>query len=313
MDSLAPGDLNNIRFLIEVVRAGSFSAAARQLQLPPSAVSRRMARLEEDLGVRLLQRTTRSLQVTEVGRTYLEYARRAFEELEAGQRAVGEWQRSPRGRVRLSAPSGFGEVLWSLLPTFLADNPEVRLELELAERYVDLVEERFDLALRSTRDTTSRWVGYRFGSSPRELYASPSYLETRGSPRSVQDLTRHDCIVLGARSDRATWTLRVGKTTRKVTVRGRIAVNEARLAARAAASGFGIALLAREDLPSVPRERRTSPGPPARGWRRVLAVAGLSGPPPARGSTGLGRVLTTGATSRRARERQLKRLRARAR
>lgn len=245
MRSHAPSDLNNIRFLLEVVRAGSISAAARELQFPPSAVSRRLAKLEEDLGVKLLQRTTRSLQVTEVGRTYLTHAQRALEELELGQRAIGEWQSSPRGRVRMSAPAGFGEVLWSLLPTFLAANPEVRLELHLAERYVELVEERIDLALRSTYDTNSPWVGYRFGSSPRQLFASPSYLERRGPPRTVNDLVRHDCVILGANSERATWTLQVGKKTRKVAVRGRVAVNEARLAARAAADGFGIALLSR--------------------------------------------------------------------
>lgn len=245
MPTSTPADLNNVRFFLEVVDAGSFSAAARRIGLPPSAVSRRMARLEADLGVRLLHRNTRSLQLTDAGHTYLEHARRAIDALEAGHRALDDLQQSPRGRVRLSAPSGFGETLWSLLPTFLGRHPDVRVEIDLSERFVDLVGERFDLALRSTHDTRSDLIGRRFGSSPRQLFASPKYLETRGVPRTVKDLERHDCVILGPRSDRASWTLSTGKVTRKVSVRGRIAVNEARLAALGAANGLGIGLLPR--------------------------------------------------------------------
>jgi len=240
-----PTDLNNVRFFLEVVGAGSFSAAARTFALPPSAMSRRMARLEGDLGIRLLQRTTRSLQLTDAGQTYLVHARRALDALEAGQRALGELQEAPRGRVRLSAPSGFADALWPILSSFLSAYPAVRLELDLTDRLVDLVEERFDLAVRSTHDTGSALIGRRFVSSPRQLFASPGYLETHGSPRTVKDLERHDCIVLGARTDRVTWKLEVGKSTRRVSLRARVAVNEARLAARCAASGLGIALLPR--------------------------------------------------------------------
>lgn len=245
MGQRVPTDLNNIRFFVEVVNAGSFSAAARSSSLPPSTVSRRMARLEDDLGARLLQRTTRSLRLTDAGQTYLAHAQRALDELEVGRRAMGELQASPRGRVRLTAPSGFAEALWSVLPRFLDEHPEVRLELDLTERYVDLVEEGFDLAVRSSHGSTSALVGRRFGASVRQLFANPTYLGRRGLPRSIQDLTRHDCVILGARSDRATWTLGIGAERHKVTVRGRVAVNEARLAARCAASGFGVALLPR--------------------------------------------------------------------
>jgi DNA-binding transcriptional LysR family regulator len=238
-------DLNNVRFFLEVVRSGSFSAAARSFALPPSSVSRRMTRLEDDLGARLLQRTTRSLQLTDAGRAYLAHAQRALEALEAGHRALGELQQSVRGRVRLTAPTGFGETLWPILSTFLCTYGDVRLELDLTDRFVDLVGERFDLGLRSTHETSSTLVGRRFSSSPRQLFASPSYVEARAVPRTVKDLERHDCIILGSHAHRAMWSLITGKTRRKVAVRGRIAVNEPRLAARSAAAGLGIALLPR--------------------------------------------------------------------
>lgn len=238
-------DLNNTRFLVEVVSAGSFSAAARVFGLPASTVSRRIARLEEELGARMFQRTTRSLQLTDVGRTYLQHARRALAELTAGQQAIGALQETPRGRVRLTAPTGFGETLANLLSRFLTAYPDVRVEVTLAERYVDLVEEGFDLAIRSTRDTSSTLIGRRLVGSPRQLFASPSYLELHGVPRSVKDLEHHDCVIFGARSDRALWKIDVGRATRNVVVRGRIAVNEARLAARCAANGHGIVFLPR--------------------------------------------------------------------
>jgi DNA-binding transcriptional LysR family regulator len=238
-------DLNNTRFLVEVVQAGSFSAAARAFQLPPSTVSRRIARLEEQLGARLFQRTTRSLQLTEAGRSYLEHARRALAELTAGQQAIGVLQETPRGRVRLAAPTGFGDLLGDLLSRFLVEFSDVRVDVELGARYVDIIEEDFDLALRASRDSSSTLVGRRLNGSPRQLFASPSYLERRGTPRSVTDLEHHDCVIAGARSDRVTWTLYVGTAMRRVTVRGRVAVNDPPLAARYASKGLGIAFLPR--------------------------------------------------------------------
>jgi DNA-binding transcriptional LysR family regulator len=244
MGAHSPTDLNDVRFFLDVVATGSFSAAARAARLPPSSVSRRVARLEADLGARLMQRTTRSVRLTDAGRQYLEHAQRAFGELSVGQLRLGELQDAPRGRVRITAPSGFGEALGGLLPRFLGLHPEVRVEVELTERYVDLVTEGFDLAVRSSRATASELIGRRLIGAPRQLFASPSYLDARGTPRTLADLAKHDCVLLG-RTERATWTLTMGKTTRRVPVRGRVAVNEVRFAARCAAQGLGIALLPR--------------------------------------------------------------------
>jgi DNA-binding transcriptional LysR family regulator len=237
-------DLNNIRYLLEAADSGSFSAAARRFGAPPSLVSRRIARLEEDLGVRLFQRTTRSLTLTDAGHAFLEHARAAMQSLALAHDVLGNLQSLPSGRVRLSAPAGMAEALWSIISRFLARHPGVRVELEFADRYVDLVEERFDLAIRSGAETRSdRLIGRRLVDAPRWLFASPHYLKVHGQPRTVSDLERHVCVVIGARAERVTWSINVGKRSQNVMVGGRVAVNEARLAAKCAADVFGIAFL----------------------------------------------------------------------
>jgi DNA-binding transcriptional LysR family regulator len=244
MPPRAQADLNNVRFFLDAVNAGSFSAAARQYELPPSTVSRRIARLESELGVRLFQRTTRTLRLTDAGRAYSAYAGRALAELSAAQQAIGELRESPRGRVRISTPAGMGEGVWSSLVPFLLEHREVRVELDLSDRFVDLVAEGYDLAIRSTRDPGPSLIARRLTSGQRQLFANPQYLEARGYPRTVKSLAEHDCVLLG-HAERATWSLLSGASTHKVSVRGRVCVNEARMAARMAATGFGIALLAR--------------------------------------------------------------------
>ena len=244
MPPRAQADLNNVRVFLDAAGAGSFSAAARLYDLPPSTISRRVARLEAELGVRLFQRTTRALRLTEAGRAYSAHAGRALAELTAAQQAIGELRESPRGRVRISSPAGMGEVLWSVLTPFLREHPDVRVELDLSDRFVDLVAEGFDLAIRSTRDPGQSLVARRLTSGQRELFANPQYLEARGYPRTAKALADHDCILLG-HAERATWSLVSGGVTHKINVHGRLCVNEARMAARIAASGFGVALLAR--------------------------------------------------------------------
>jgi DNA-binding transcriptional LysR family regulator len=244
MPPRAQADLNNVRFFLDAVNAGSFSAAARLYELPPSTVSRRIARLETELGVRLFQRTTRALRLTEAGRAYAGHAGRALAELSAAQQAIGELQESPRGRVRISVPAGMGEGVWASLTPFLRDHRDVRVELDLSDRFVDLVGEGFDLAIRSTRDPGQSLIARRLTSGQRQLFANPQYLEARGYPRTVKALADHDCVLLG-HTERATWSLISGAATHKVNVRGRICVNEARMAAQIAASGFGITLLVR--------------------------------------------------------------------
>lgn len=241
-----PIDLNNVRFFLKTVEGKSFSAAARVFNVPPSMVSRRIARLEREIGTRLFHRTTRSLQLTQAGLTFLRHARTGIEQFQLAQQVLGDLQDTPRGRVRLTAPVGLGDALWEVVATFMGQYPEVRVEMEFIDRFVDLAKEGFDMAIRAGRDDSfAQLIGRRLAQSPRFLLASPQYLKSRGEPKSIADLSKHDCVILGGRTERATWMLRVGSVNRKVIVTGRVAVNEARIAARCAVRGFGIAFLPR--------------------------------------------------------------------
>lgn len=237
-------DLNNIRYLLEVADSGSFSAAARLFGVPPSLVSRRIARLEEEVGARLFQRTTRSLTLTDAGQAFLSHARAGMQSFALAHELLGDSEGVLSGRVRLSAPVGTAEGLWPVVSKFLRQHPGVRVEMEFADRYVDLVEERFDMALRSAPENQAdKLIGRRILDAPRRLFASPGYLKSRGIPRTVDELKDHDCVILGSHADRVTWRLHVGKQIESVIVRGCVAVNEAKIAAECAKDGFGIAFL----------------------------------------------------------------------
>jgi len=230
--------------LIEVVDSGSFSAAARVLGVPPSLVSRRIARLEAELGVRLFQRTTRSLQLTDAGQAFLEHARAGLDSFALAHDVIDGLRGVVAGRIRVSAPLGLADVLWSVVARFLVLNPAVQIELALSDQYVDLIEGRVDLALRAGPERHSdRLIGRRLSAAPRWVVASPAYLEAHGTPAVVEDLKHHDAVILGPRSDRVSWELLVGRQTRSVIVHGRVAVNEARIAADCVADGFGIGFL----------------------------------------------------------------------
>jgi DNA-binding transcriptional LysR family regulator len=237
-------DLNNIRYLLEAVDSGSFSAAARVFGVPPSQVSRKIARLEDEVGARLFQRTTRSLTLTDAGQAFLGHARAGMQSFSLAHELLGDLTGVPSGRIRLSAPPGLADALWAIVSRFLIRHTGVRVEMEFADRYVDLVEERFDLAIRSGPESRSdRLIGRRLIDAPRCLFASPAYLKQHGSPRTVSDLKNHACVVLGSGADRVNWSIHIGKRNQNVIVDGRVSVNEARLAADCAADGFGIAFL----------------------------------------------------------------------
>ena len=237
-------DLNNIRYLLEVADSGSFSAAARLFGVPPSLVSRRIARLEAEVGARLFQRTTRSLTLTDAGQAFLSHARAGMQSFALAHELLEDSEGVLSGRVRMSAPVGTAEGLWPVMSKFLVRHPGIRVEMEFADRYVDLVEERFDMALRSAPENRAdKLIGRRIMDAPRRLYASPAYLKSRGTPRTVSELKDHDCVILGSHADRATWKIHIGKRIQNVIVHGCIAVNEAKIAAECAADGFGIAFL----------------------------------------------------------------------
>jgi len=179
----------------KVAESQSFSEAARRLRSSKSAVSRHVAALEADLGARLFHRTTRSLTLTEAGRDYFARATRILADLEEANASVSQLQAAPRGRLRLNAPMSFGFLhLAPALGDFLARYPDIELDVALTDRFVDLVDEGVDVAVRIGSLTDSSLVARRLAVVRRVLCASPDYLKARGVPRTPDDLKAHDCL-----------------------------------------------------------------------------------------------------------------------
>lgn len=237
-------DLNRIRLFVRVVEAGGFTRAAELCRLPKSSVSRAVAALERELAVRLLQRTTRQMQLTEAGRAYYESGSRALAELDEAAAAVSQLQDAPRGRVRITAPADVGH--WLLTPSlvrFAARTPEVHVDVSLTQRLVDLVHEGFDLALRIGKLGDSRLVARPLGLVRAGIFASPTYLKRRGRPRTVADLADHDCVLFRGVAGRSIWQLVGPAGAAKIEVRGAIGADDHQLIREAAAAGQGLALL----------------------------------------------------------------------
>ncbi len=184
--------LDAMEVFAEVVEAESFSAAARRLEISKSAVSKQIARLEDRLGVRLLNRTTRRLSLTEAGATYYAACRRVLDEAETAERAVSNLAAAPHGLLKLNAPMSFGFLhLAAAIPAFHARYPEITVEAAMNDRFVDLVEEGYDLAVRITRLPSSTLVSRKLSSTRMILCASPQYLARAGVPAHPSALAEH--------------------------------------------------------------------------------------------------------------------------
>ena len=189
----ALADLNDLKFFAAVVENGGFSAAARALGVPKSRLSKRVALLEDRLGVRLLQRTTRRFAVTEVGERFHAHCRAMLEEAQAAQDVVDELRAEPRGIVRASCPTALAQtVLAHVLPDFLAQNPKVQVRIVATNRRVDVINEGFDIAIRvrTKLDTDAALVSRSFGMSRVLLAAAPKFLDENGRPKTPQDLEK---------------------------------------------------------------------------------------------------------------------------
>lgn len=237
-------DLNNVRLFVRVVETGSFTAAAAQLGLPKSSVSRGVAMLESALGVRLLQRTTRRLSLTEAGRAFHESAAGALAQLDEAQAAASQEQEDVVGVVRITASVDIG--VWLLAPIvkgFLAEHPRARVDVMLTARVVDLVQEGFDLALRAGRLLDSRLVARPLGVLRGGLFAHRDYLKRRGTPRTVAQLATHDCLMFRSPSGRSTWELIGPAGMQKVEVGGALNADGFDFLHAAVGTGMGIGLL----------------------------------------------------------------------
>jgi DNA-binding transcriptional LysR family regulator len=238
-----PRDLNEILVFTRVVQAGSFTAAARALAMPKSTVSRKVAELEDRLGLRLLQRTTRRLGLTDAGRLYFERSARLVADMEEAEQAVSQLHAVPRGLLRVTAPLSFG-MLGPMVAAFLKRYPDVQLDMVCTDRRVDLVEEGFDVAIRAGPLEDSTLVARSLGVLKRVLVASPAYLRRRGTPRAPSDLVGHACINFGAGHAPGVWVLHAGDRKAEVRVSPRYSVNELELMVEAARAGIGIAAIA---------------------------------------------------------------------
>ncbi|WP_417780528.1 LysR family transcriptional regulator [Stutzerimonas xanthomarina] len=238
--SLLPG----MAVFVRVVEAGSFSAAARQVGSTASAVSRQVARLEQALSLRLMERTTRQLRLNEAGSEFYAHCRTM---LDAADQALAVGERlmsSPRGLVRLSVPKAYGKfVISPLMPEFLRRYDDVDVQLHISDQSPDLIEEGFDLLVQVTNQPPEGLAGKPLGPVRQLLCASPAYLQQHGTPQHPQELLRHSCLYLGENAGDNHWHFSNGEQQEVVTVRGRYISNHSEARLEAALGDIGITVL----------------------------------------------------------------------
>ncbi|TFF06986.1 LysR family transcriptional regulator [Pseudomonas sp. BCA14] len=233
----------DMRLFCQVMESGSFTAAAEQLGLSKQFVSRRLIQLEDRLGVRLLNRSTRRLDVTPLGQSYYESALRLLGEVEQVEQGIAGQNSEPRGTIRLSAPLSFAMAhLGCLLPLFLKRYPHVSVEVDLSDRPVDLIGEGYDLVLRIGTLEDSTLIARRIASIQRVYCASPDYLALRGTPLKPEDLATHDCLPYG-HGRQVQWRFQTKGKLQSLNVSGRMRVNNGELLRDTAIAGMGVTYL----------------------------------------------------------------------
>ena len=232
----------DIAVFVRVVERGSFTLAADDLALSRAVVSKYLSRLEERLGVRLLNRTTRRLSLTEAGAALFEASRAALEKMDEAQAEIARFQSEPRGRLKVSAPMSFGILhLAPALADFTRQHPAVGLDLKLDDRFVNLVEEGIDVAIRIGVLTDSSLVARKLATTRSIVCASPQYLAEHGEPETPEDLASHNCLLYSYLSTANVWrfTAPDGREV-PVAVTGNLRVNNGMVNTEAALAGMGI-------------------------------------------------------------------------
>lgn len=241
---------SELEFFVLLARQASLSAAARELNITPPAVTKRLAQLEHRLGVRLVNRTTRRVSLTSEGETYLSHAVRILSEIDAMEELVSSSGATPRGLLRVNATLGFGRTtIAPLISAFARQHPDVDVQLQLTDRPIDLVEEAFDLGIRFGELPDSRLNARRIMPNRRFLCASPAYLKRFGHPATPAELDRHHCIVHRQNNDPgAAWRLTKGRKAETVKVGGRLSSNDGDVVLNWALDGHGILMRSEWDL-----------------------------------------------------------------
>lgn len=234
---------SDLRVFVRVIDRGNFSLAANDLGITPSAVSKLVSRLEDRLGVRLLERSTRRLALTPEGETFLARARRIVTDIEEAEAEVARVRGAPRGKLRINSGTAFGlHQLTPALADFLARYPEIDVDLSITDRLVDLIEEQSDISVRSGHIPEGPYIQRKLADLRRVICAAPAYLARRGTPQAAADLRGHDCIVVaGPGLNR--WPFKTRSGIDVVDVRPRVTTDDAEAALRLAIEGAGIVRL----------------------------------------------------------------------
>ena len=233
--------LNDMALFVEVVKAKSFRGAADTIGMPNSTLSRRISVLEKTIGLRLLHRTTRKIELTEAGQIYYERCKRIVDEARLAHEQLGEMLAQPSGMLRASLPVDFAVTYMApLIAEFARLYPGIVFDFDLTSRWVDLVSEPFDVAIRMGEPENSQLIARPLAVLPAYLYASPQYLEYSGEPAEPADLAYHECLGIMKAS---TWTLHDGVNTNKVSIGSRFTLNSVGMICRLATLDMGIIMM----------------------------------------------------------------------
>lgn len=231
-----------ISTFVDVVARGSLSAAARAEGIAPAMIGRRLDALEERLGVKLLQRTTRKIALTNEGAAFLEDCQRILADLENAEAAVSERSARASGHLLISAPAGFGrQHVAPLIPSFLAQHRDMAVTLNLNDRVVDLIGEGIDVAIRIAALSDSSLIGVKLADNRRVIVASPAYIKRHGAPASLDDLGKHNCLAISSEGSQRGWTFRQNGKNVTLKVAGNMVCNDGAVLHDWALAGKGLA------------------------------------------------------------------------
>lgn len=236
--------LSAMEAFVFVVDTGSFSAAARRMRIGQPSISKAIAQLEDNLGVRLLLRSTHGLTPTEAGHNFYEHARRTLESAELAVTAARGTREALSGRLRVSGPVTFVRLhVMPHLPDFLAAHPALDIDLFLDDRNIDLIEAGIDVALRMGKQTDSALIARRLGNNPRQVMGTPAYFAGAGIPLTPKDLLDHQAVIYDLRGGGASWVFRQGTQEVQVNVQGRIRSTGMEAVRAAVLSGMGLGIM----------------------------------------------------------------------
>jgi DNA-binding transcriptional LysR family regulator len=231
-------DIQDLQIFARVAAVQNLSAVGVELGLTPGTISKRLQALEDHLRVRLFDRTTRSIRITDEGRTFLNHVKRVLSELEHARAAIGLSVERPQGRLKVSAPASLGRrFVAPAICSFMRAYPEIEVQIDLSDRIVNLQEEGYDVAVRTGALPDSTLIAKRLAPDRQVIVAAPAYIAGHGNPAAPADIAGHDCLVLG---DTATWTFAGGGAEHAVKAQGRLRSNNGELLRHAALDGLGL-------------------------------------------------------------------------